>query len=193
MRTKCVTAGKWWEIQTTKPLTTVEIKGLASRLARGETITQVAQGDKGYHQTPFYYRWMVWKSQHPEIGRRLLKLSKENKAAKVIATHQAKAALRQTAWVAVPPPNDMWAMINAAVPQNLFGELRGEVCQRLALDVLERRCECTVAGLRRALTDHRRAYYREYANPWGDKSLDQKLSDDSKLTRLDTIKRGLWD
>lgn len=186
-------AGKWWEIQTTKPLTTVEIKGLASRLAHGETISQVAQGDKAYIQTPFYYRWLVWKSQHPEIGRRLVRLSQENRIAHVIASNQARVAIRRTAWVAVAPPANMWEMIDAIVPRNLFYELRSEVCQRLAEDVMERRCECTFDGLQRELARHRGAYYRDYANRWGARSLDQTLSADGKFTLMDTIKRGLWD
>jgi hypothetical protein len=41
--------------------------------------------------------------------------------------------------MAPPPPPDMAAIIDAAVPRQLFPELRMEICQRLAIDVLERR------------------------------------------------------
>ena len=163
----------------------------ASRLAHGETISEIATGTKRAHKTALYHRWMVWRHLHPKIGMRLRKLSIDNKHARVREANRERRERMLTPSVAAPPPDDMWAIIEAVVPRALFSELRREVCQRLALDVLERRCECTVAGLSNALQRHRRDFYKEYASRWGDLSLDEQLFDGSPETRGDHLIRGL--
>jgi len=82
---------------------------------------------------------MVWRNLHPEIGKRLRRLSIENKFERVRAANFAKQRLGAPWVMAPPPPPDMAAIIDAAVPRQLFPELRMEICQRLAIDVLERR------------------------------------------------------
>lgn len=82
----------------------------------------------------------------------------------------------------------MWAIIDAVVPRGMFNELRMEVCQRLALQVMERRCECTPAGLRAVLTQHKKNYYDEYADEWGPVSFDEDLFGDGTLTLYDRLK-----
>jgi len=165
----------------------------ARRLAHGETISAITTGTKCTHKTAIYHRWMVWRHLNPEMGKRFRRLSIENKFARVRAANQAKREIILATWVTSPPPDNMWAIIDDAVPRNLLSEVRMEICQRLALDVMERRCECTAAGLSNALERHRRQYYKDYANKWGDESLDAPMFEDGTTTRGDTISRGLWD
>jgi hypothetical protein len=196
-RDKKIDQGKWWEFHTTRSLSGGELKMFASRLAHGETISEITIETKKTHKTALYHRWMVWRHRHPEIGVRFRRLSRENKFARIRVANQEKRQLGRVAWVSTAPPEDMWAIINAVVPRHLFSELRKEICQRLALEVLERRCECSAAGLSKALAQHKREYYEEYADLWGDLSLDAELFGDGQITRSvtlgDTISRGLWD
>jgi hypothetical protein len=192
-RAKRVSAGKWWEFHTVQPLSTTEIKDFARRLAHGECISEITTGTKRTHKTALYHRWMVWRNLHPEIGKRLRRLSIENKFARVRATNEKNRLLALVPWVVTPPPDDMWAIIDAIVPRQLFPELRMEICQRLAIDVLERRCECTPDGLRHALWSHRGQYYRDYASRWGNRSLDEQLPNDSRRTLGDVLSGRLSD
>jgi hypothetical protein len=130
----------------------------ARRLAHGETNSQITSGTR----SPLYHRWMVWKHQHPDIGKRFRRLAIDNKFEQIRNANQARREFRGAPFVATSPPADMWAMIDAAVPKGLFSELRLEVRQRLALEVMERRCECTVAGLRATLAQHKQNYFDEY-------------------------------
>jgi hypothetical protein len=138
-RAKKVGAGRWWEFHTVQPLSTTEIKDFARRLAHGECISEITTGTKTTHKTVLHHRWMVWRNLHPEIGKRLRRLSIENKFERVRAANFVKQRLGAPWVMAPPPPPDMAAIIDAAVPRQLFPELRMEICQRLAIDVLERR------------------------------------------------------
>jgi len=187
-RAKYVQAGRWWEFHTTRPLTAAELKMFARRLAHGEAISEITAGTRSTHKTPLYHRWMVWKHQHPDIGKRLRRLAIDNKFARIRDRNQARREFRGAPWVATPPPAEMWTIIDAVVPRSLFTELRKEVCQRLAVEVLERRCECTPAALRATLTQHQQNYFDEYADPWGNVSLDEDLFGDGRRTLHDKLK-----
>jgi hypothetical protein len=186
-RDKKISVGKWFEFHTTRPLTAPELKMFARRLAHGETITQITVGTKKTHKTALYHRWMVWRHLHPDIGKRLRRLSIDNKFECIRNRNQARREFRGASWIAAAPPDDMWAIIDAVVPRGMFSELRMEVCQRLALQVMERRCECTAFGLRAALAQHKQNYYDEYADAWGDVSLDQDLFGDGRRTLHDRL------
>ena len=180
-RAKKVAAGKWWEYHTTKSLSASELKMFASRLARGGSILEISTGTataKTKKRTGLYHRWIAFKHLHPEIGKRLWRLAIDNKYERFRAANSERRQLAAAPWVLTPPPHDMWTIIDAVVPRGLFSELRNEVCQRLALEVMERRCECTVAGLRNALVQQRRAYFKDYADYWDDISLDRDLPGD---------------
>lgn len=187
-RDKKVAAGRWWEFHTTRPFTAAELKMFAGRLAHGETISQITTGTKKTHKTALYHRWMVWKNLHPDIGKRLRRLALDNKAEQARDRNQARREFRGAPWVATPPPAEMWAIIDAVVPRGMFSELRMEVCQRLALEIMERRCECTAAGLRATLAQHKQNYFDEYADRWGDVSLDQDLFGDGRRILQERLK-----
>jgi hypothetical protein len=194
VRAKKVAAGRWWEYHTTKSLSASELKMFASRLARGASILEITAGTaKTKKRNGLYHRWIAFKHLHPEIGKRFRRLAIDNKYERFRAANRERRQLASAPWVLTPPPSDMWAIIDAVVPRRLFSELRMEIRQQLALDVLERRCECTAAGLSHALAVHWHEYYREYANRWGDVSLDGQLFEDSHKTLGDTLKRRLWD
>lgn len=187
-REKYVKRGRWWEFHTTRQLSAAELKMFASRLAHGETISQITTGTKKTHKTALYHRWMAWKNLHPDIGRRLRRLAIDNKHEQLRNRNQARREFRGAPWVAIPPPAEIWAIIDAVVPRSMFRELRLEICQRLALQVLERRCECTGSALRAALVQHKHNYYDEYADAWGDVSLDQARVGDDRRTLHDKLK-----
>jgi hypothetical protein len=169
--------GRWWEYHTTRPLTEAELKMFASRLAHGETISQITIGTNKSHKSALYHRWMVWKHLHPDVGKRFRKLSIGNRFERILKANQARREFRGAPWVVTPPPAELWALIDSVVPRRLFSELRKEVCQRLALEVLERRCECTVAGLSDAFARQKREYFDDYADRWDHISLDEQLFD----------------
>jgi hypothetical protein len=189
-RSKAVKRGRWWEFHTTRSFSPTELKMFASRLAHGETIKQITTGTKKTHKTALYHRWMVWKHAHPVIGWRLYRLALDNKAEQTRERHKARREFRGAPWVATPPPNEMWAIIDSVVPRRMFSELRAEVCQRLAIEVLERRCECTPGALLATLKQHKSNYYDEYADSWGDASMDAKLYADGKATLHDMLGDG---
>jgi len=66
-RAKEIAAGKMVGV---RPLTGVELRSLASRLAHGETISGITIGTKKTHKTALYHLWMVWRHLHPEVAKR---------------------------------------------------------------------------------------------------------------------------
>jgi hypothetical protein len=118
---------------------------------------------------------------HPEAGKCLYRLAIDNKFERLRAANRERRQLLLAPSVLAPPPKDMDAIIDSIVPRQWEDELRKEVCQELAIEVLERRCECTPAALKSILIAHRNHYHRKYANRWGDASLDEQLFENSEL------------
>jgi hypothetical protein len=158
------------------------LKTFANRLAHGESILEIAADPKTKNKkTGLYLRWRAFKHAHPEAGKRLYRLAIDNKFERLRAANRERRQLLLAPSVLAPPPRDMDAIIDSIVPRQWEDELRKEVCQELAIEVLERRCECTPAALKSILIAHRNHYHRKYANRWGDASLDEQLFENSEL------------
>lgn len=191
-RAKKLAVGRWWEVRTVRQLGANELRRMAQALAHGTTITEFTSKAKRVHDQS-YYRWIAWKHAQPKAAARFKRLSQETVSERRRAIFLART-VAAPALITVAPPSDMWAIIDSTVPRQLFSELRTEICQQLALDVLERRCECTVDALIRAMAKHRARYLRDYANPWGNLPLDAPSRDfDDDQTVANTITRGIWD
>lgn len=165
-------------------------------VAQGGTISDATREGRTYYSTQMYKRWTVWKHQHPLEAARLKRQSVKSKAEKRIGLAAARlAVLRAPAIVLsreLPPADQVLALIEAAIaPLRLSDEIRSEVRQNLAVDVLERRVDCSADSLRaRAL---RSLYFRDYADPWGNRSLDEVQQDGSDLTLNGMPLRSLWE
>lgn len=143
-----------------------ELRRLARALAHGAIIKEfTSHPETGIH-TQLYYKWMAWKCAYPKIASRFKRLSRETYSERRRKAFEAKKLTSSRAWVLVDPPDNIWQIIESVVPHQIPGELRSEICQRLAIEVLERRCECDPQALSKALTEQRSLCLREYANPW---------------------------
>ena len=71
---------------------------------------------------------------------------------------------------------DMEAIINDVVPRQLPYEIRDEVCQEIALQLLLRKTH--YSNLREAVTKLTKRFFREYQNKFGDLSLDAPINEE---------------
>lgn len=71
--------------------------------------------------------------------------------------------------------NDIATIIDGLVPQALPFEIRDEVCQELALDLLTRKL--TYSRLRAAVPNYIKRFFKEYQNKFGDLSLDAPIGE----------------
>jgi hypothetical protein len=104
------------------------------------------------------------------------------------AQDTGKEALKVAPAIVLRRSNEIFEMIQRAVPSGLPRFARDEVVSMMALAAVERKLK--PSHIQRRVPEFVSAYYRQFSN-YGPVSLDRPLFEESSMT-LDTVTRGLW-